>query len=171
MKRLLSMIFVLGLMLCIGSAQAGMGGNCSPEGTWYGNNDAGNEWIVTIDRSGPTSFTCVMDYGVNLPFEGVMQQTDYRGEFVKTGPHQFDWTTMAYGLPEPGGIWDPFDYLLALCPLTAEFTDCDSFEGGGVCEVYGFFAGQDPFEEGVFLLAVDELQASFKRMPMTFPVP
>ena len=171
MRRLLWTMFALVLMLSIGIAQAGQGGNCSPEGTWYGNNDHGNEWIVTIDRSGPTRFTCVMDYGVNLLGQDVLQQTDYRGDFIKTGPNQFNWTTMAYGRTVEGGVWDPFPFLLALCPLTAEFTGCDSFEGEGSCDIYGYFAGQDPFEEGVFLLNGGELKASFKRMPMTFPVP
>ena len=56
--------------LAIGATglQAGQGGNCSPEGTWYGYNTFGYLWIITITRSGPDSYTTVMDNGANLLF-------------------------------------------------------------------------------------------------------
>jgi len=170
MRRLLATIFVLGLVLCIGTAQAGQGGNCSPEGTWYGDNTFGAQWIVTITRSGPNTYTTVMDEP-GPPWEGATHDTDWRGELVKTGPHQYAWTTMAYALAEVGGPWSPFEFLLGHCPLTAEFTSCDSWEGSGICDFYGYFLGQDSFEEAIYVLSLEELQASFKRMPMTFPVP
>lgn len=167
MKRLsLAMIAVV-LVFAAAGAQAGMSGNCSPEGTWYGHNDAGDVWIVTITRSGPSSFTTVMDYGANVwdPVL-VLAGTDWRGEFVKTGPQSYDWTTMALLRGKPGA--PPF--ALGFCPLTAEFTDCDSWQGEGSCTFYAFLDHDaDPFEEGFPILFGDPLQAFFKRMPMSYP--
>ena len=61
---------------------------------------------------------------------------------------------------------------LGLCPLEAEFTGCDSFEGLGTCSFYGFFSEeQDPFEEGELLLETGPRQISLKCMPITFPTP
>ena len=174
MKKVILAAVLAALAFGAVGAHAGQGGNCSPEGTWYGYNTLGNLWIVTISRSGPQSFTTVMDNGVNLLFPGTTQSTDWRGEFVKTGPRQFDWTTMAYWRAEEGdgAPFSPFAFVLGLCPLTAEFTGCDSFQGEGVCDVYGFFTiEQDPFEEGIPLGEGTPLQGSFKRMPMTYPIP
>ena len=169
MRRLLTTIIVLGLFLCVPSADAGQGGNCSPEGTWYGYNDEGLVWIVNINRSGPRSFTTVMDSGVIPVGPPVTSSTDWRGEFVKKGARTYRWTTMAYLAAEVSST-QPFPFVLGLCPLTAEFTSCDSWEGTGSCSFYGFLDhDDDPFEEGFFLFSNPPLQASFKRMPMSFP--
>ena len=169
MKRLVAGIFVLVVALGSVGAMAGESGNCSPEGTWYGYNDQGAVWIVTITRSGPDSFTTVMDNEANLLEPVVSQVTDWRGEFVRTGPGEYDWTTMAL---MRGNELAPVPFALGLCPLTAEFTGCDSWQGGGTCEFYGFFdPGDDPFEDSFFLFEGEPLQAFFKRMPMSFPAP
>ena len=168
MKRLVSTILVLGLLLGAGSLEAGQGGKCSPEGTWYGHNDGGEAWIVTITRSGPSSFTTVMDYGANVLDSVVVASTDWRGEFVKTGPKSYDWTTMALLRGDPNAPVPPF--ALGFCPLTAEFTGCDSWQGEGTCAFYGFLAyDADPFEENFPIPFGGPLQASFKRMPMSYP--
>jgi hypothetical protein len=149
------------------SAMAGQGGHCSPEGTWYGYNDNGYVWIVTISRSGPQSFTTVMDWGANLDESPVAQSTDWRGEMVKKSRHHgYDWTTMALLRGEEGG---PIPFALGYCPLTAQFTGCDSWEGEGTCSYYAFFSPeQDPFEDGV-LVDGGPVHAFFKRMPMSYP--
>ena len=91
--------------------------------------------------------------------------TGWRGEFVKTGPKSYDWTTMALAV---GGEGFPFPFALGFCPWTAEFTGCDSWQGEGICSYYGFFSfDQDPFEEGILLFDDTPGQAFFERMPMT----
>jgi len=79
-KNVLVAAIVVGLALGTAVAQAGQGGNCSPDGTWYGYNTGGYLWIITITRSGPNSYTTVMDNGANLLFPGIAQDTDWRGE-------------------------------------------------------------------------------------------
>lgn len=178
MKRMIVVMMVAALVAGGAAVQAAQddqsgrgerGGRCSPEGTWYGYNSEGNLWIVTISRSGPKSFTTVMDNGANLLFPGAAQSTDWRGEFVRSGPWQYAWTTMAYWRAEDDSGFPPF--VLGFCPLTAEFDDCDSFQGGGICDLYGIFdVTEDPFETGLYLGSSSEpLFATFKRMPMTYP--
>lgn len=146
-----------------------MSGLHNAEGTWYAYNDEGAVWIVTVTRSGPSSFTTVMDNGVNLLDPVVAQATDWRGEFLKTEPGKYDWTTMAF---LRGNELAPVPFALGLCPLTAEFTGCDSWQGAGTCAFYGFlFPDDDPFEDGFFLFEGQPLEAIFKRMPMAFPTP
>ena len=168
MKRVLITMIVAALAFGAAVAQAGQGGNCSPEGTWYGDNNWGYIWIVTISRSGPKSFTTVMDNGANPLSEDLEQSTDWRGELVKTGPHEYDWTTMAYWRVV-AGAYGPFPLVLGLCPASAEFTSCDSWQAAGYCEIYGYFPGDDPFADGIYLGTEDGLLAQFKRMPMSFP--
>ena len=169
MKKVILAAVLAALAFGAVGAHAGQGGNCSPEGTWYGTNSDGALWIVTITRSGPNSYTTVMDDGANVFDPVVTHATDWRGEFVKTGPGAYDWTTMQL-LRTVEGFTFPFG--LGLCPLTAEFTGCDSWEGEGVCSFYGFFSQeQDPFEEGFLFLEAPPLHASFKRMPMVYPTP
>ena len=170
MKR--ACVLAIMVVLAVGAAtvQAGQSGNCSPEGTWYGYNTFGDLWIITISRSGPNSYTTVMDDGANLLFPGVAQSTDWRGEFVKTGPGAYDWTTMAYWRADDSGAFPPF--VLGLCPLTAQFDGCNSWQGQGVCDLYGFFdVSEDPFETGSYLGSSDSLVANLKRMPMNYPTP
>jgi len=169
MKRLILVAVVVGLMFGGTSVFAGQSGKCSPEGTWYGYNTIGGLWIVTISRSGPQSYTTVMDWGPNLPMSesyGAIAAADWRGEMVKTGPKEYAWTTMSYWVYGPEG-----PYSLGYCPLRAEFTSCDSWQGSGDCHWYDFgnfwddpFVGGDPIPGG-------SLEAFFQRMPMTYPVP
>jgi len=167
MQRLLCATILVALTFGAASAMAGQGGNCSPEGTWYGYNDSGHVWIVTISRSGPQSFTTVMDWGANLDQPPVAQSTDWRGEMVKTGPHSYDWTTMALLRGEEGF---PFPFALGYGPFTAEFTGCDSWEGAGIASYYGFSSNeQDPFEVGAWLQDGTPVHAFFRRMPMSYP--
>jgi hypothetical protein len=153
------------LTLGAAGAMAGQGGNCSPEGTWYGYNDQGYVWIVTISRSGPSSFTTVMDWGANLNEPWMAGSTDWRGEMVKTGPRSYEWTTMAlYSTGDP-----TLPFVLGLCPVTAEFTSCDSWEGAGTCSYYGYSSPeQDPFEVGIWV-GDGPVHAFFNRMPMSYP--
>ena len=167
MRKLSCAVILAGLILVPAAAYPGQGGNCSPEGTWYGNNTEGSLWIVTISRSGPNSYTTVMDTGANPPLEGVSLSTDWRGEMVKTGAGTYDWTTMAQ-LRTVEGF--PFPLGLGFCPLTAEITGCDSWQGEGICSFYGFFShDQDPFEEGFLFLESEPFEAFARRMPMTYP--
>jgi hypothetical protein len=170
MKKALVLSMLAALAVGVAAAQAGQGGNCSPEGTWYGYNTSGLLWIITITRSGPNSYTTVMDNGANLLLPGIAQDTDWRCEFVKTGSGQYDWTTMAYWRADDSGAFPPF--VLGLSPLTAEFDGCDSWQGEGICDLYGFFdVSEDPFETGLYLGSSSPLVAFLKRMPMTFPTP
>jgi len=89
---------------------------------------------------------------------------------VKTGPGQYDWTTMAYWRAEESSGFPPL--VLGFCPLTAEFDGCDAWYGGGVCDLYGFFeVSEDPFETGLPLGSGSPLTAFLQRMPMSYPVP
>ena len=167
MRRMLFSTLLVVLALTAASVQAGQGGQCSPEGTWYGYNSEDALWIVTITRSGPKSFTTVMDVGTYPPIPTIAASTDWRGEFVKTGPGEYDWTTMAY---YRGDETSSIPYYLGFCPLSAQLIDCDSWWGSGACQIYGFFTpDQDPFEEGFLLQTNDPLEAFFQRMPMTYP--
>jgi hypothetical protein len=168
-------VFVLSMLVALtagaAAVQAGQGGNCSPEGTWYGYNTGGDVWIVTITRSGPKSYTTVMDYGPNNVFvpPEVIGYSDWRGELVKTGPKQYDWTTMALWRGDETAM-PPF--AMGYCPWTAEFTGCDSWQGEGFCDFYGFLTPEaDPFEDGFPIFQGEPAQAFFKRMPMTYPTP
>ncbi len=166
-RRLLSLpvLAVVALSLLASPAgNAGVQGNCSPEGTWYGYNTLGDVWIVTITRSGPQSFTTVMDYGANQVLPPAVSSTDWRGEFQRTGTTSYDWTTISILRAEESF---PFEFALGICPLTAEFTSCDSWQGAGECEFRGFNHGQDPFTEGVPLpVETEPLEALFWRMPL-----
>jgi hypothetical protein len=156
-------------MLCAPSADAKKASNCSPEGTWYGYNDEGLVWIVTISKSGPKSYTTVMDNSINPIDPALTASTDWRGEFVKSGPRTYKWTTMAFWSVKTAPD-QPIPFGLGLWPLTARFTSCNSWEGTGECSFYGFFNHDaDPFKDGFLLFSNPPLQALFKRMPMTFP--
>ena len=123
-----------------------------------------------------------MDSGANLNDPPVAQSTDWRGEFValKTADEntfekdngnskQYAWTTMAL---LRGDETSQVPFALGVCPLLAEFTSCDSWQGAGVCHFYGFFEpDDDPFADGFYLFSGEPLLASFKRMPMTAPAP
>jgi len=166
MRRAICAAILAALTFGASSALAGQGGNCSPEGTWYGYNDEGFVWIVTISRSGPNSFTTVMDWGANLNEPWMAGSTDWRGELVKTGPRSYDWTTMAlYSTNEP-----TIPFVLGYGPFTAEFTGCDSFTGAGSSSFYGFLSyDQDPFEVGILVGEGEPINGYFRRMPMTYP--
>jgi len=61
---------------------------------------------------------------------------------------------------------------MGYCPWTAEFTGCDSWQGEGFCNFYGFLTPEDdPFEDGFPIFQGEPAQAFFKRMPMTYPTP
>jgi hypothetical protein len=110
-----------------------------------------------------------MDFGANPLDPALIGSTDWRGEFVKSGPRTYDWTTMAF-LSAHVTPEQPFPFAIGLCPLSAEFTSCDSWEGTGQCSFYGVFShDSDPFEDGYFLFSNPPLHAFFKRMPMTYP--
>jgi hypothetical protein len=46
-------------------------------------------------RAGPKSFTTVMDNGMNPLDLALIASTDWRGEFVKSGPKRYEWPTTA----------------------------------------------------------------------------
>ena len=165
-------IAIAGLLaLLLVSAPAAAGGRgagaepCSLRGTWYGYNNIGNVWILTISRSGPDRYSVVMDSGVNQLFPGTTASTNARGELVKTGRRSYAWTTMFYvALDE---TYEGIPYGLIYAPLEAKMTSCDTFKGKGAVELYGFFHGQDPLVEGIPFGPGETIKAFFRRMPMT----
>ena len=92
-KRWMVAVAVVAIALVGVSAfaqDAGEGGRraCSPEGTWFGSNAIGENYIFTITGVGGERYMAVAD-GLNDP-AFCAEASKWRGEMVKTGRNRYE---------------------------------------------------------------------------------
>lgn len=169
MKRLCILVAIFAvLMTAPGVLQAKGAKSCKIQGTWYGSNELGDTFVMTITRTGPKTYSAVgqgpalpvdpnVFPGVIAPFFGV------QGDLVRTGPATFDSTWIL--------IWwvDPNIYgyqLMAIVPFgKVVLSTCDSFEATFGTDLLLYDFGQDPFEDGYLLDSLEPYGAAYKRLP------
>jgi hypothetical protein len=103
---------------------------CSPEGTWYGANSSGLNFIFRIVGLGGGEYSIVAD-GFSIPeaINFCLDYTAWHGDMVRTGPRSYAFRQLEFcdpdpaTLPEPGiGLW--------FWAVEGEFTmaSCDHME-------------------------------------------
>ena len=146
-KRWMVAVAVVAIALVGVSAfaqDAGEGGRraCSPEGTWFGSNSIGENYIFTITGVGGGRFTAVADGLLDTAF--CAEATGWSGEMVKTGRNRYDIRQIllcdAYGT-----------LLLWVAEGEVVLTDCDHFDAlwdtaGAYFWGTGFTPFVDPFD-------------------------
>jgi hypothetical protein len=138
----------------------GAGNECSPNGTWFGSNGLGQDYLFTITRVGGGRYTAVSD-GLTVP-DFCSENTAFRGDLVRTGPDTFELRQIL--------ICDSYGTLL-LWASSGEvvFTDCDHFDAlfdniGAYFWAPGITPFVDPFDVPL-IPPGDPLPASYDRMP------
>jgi hypothetical protein len=141
------------------------GSPCTIEGTWYGTNEAGATYVITITRTGAQIYSAVGQSpadststpGVLADFFGT------QGDLSRTGPGVFDSTWM--------DIWqiDPSIYGFEIATIVTygqiELTSCNTWETTFTSDFLLHDFGQDAFEEGLLFFSSDPYGASYKRLP------
>jgi hypothetical protein len=103
---------------------------CNPEGTWYGANTSGLNFIFRVVGVGGGEYSIVAD-GFPIPeaINFCLDYTAWHGDMVRTGPRSYAFRQLEFcdpdpaTLPEPGvGLW--------LWAVEGEFTmtSCDLME-------------------------------------------
>lgn len=141
-------------------AGGGAGNECSPDGTWFGSNALGQNYIFTVTRVGGGRYTAVADGLTDPAF--CSENTAFRGELKRTGPNTYELRQIL--LCNSGGT-------LLLWAASGElvFTDCNHFDAlfdniGAYFWGTGFTPFDDPFHFP-FIPPGDPLPGSYDRMP------
>lgn len=135
MKRVLTATAVLAALLavlpCI--AQDANDDNpraCSPEGTWYGANSSGLNFIFRVVGLGGGKYSIVAD-GFSDPdvISYCLDYTAWHGDMVRTGPRSFAFHQLEFCDPDPDTFPDPGPGLW-FWAVQGEFamTSCDHME-------------------------------------------
>ena len=164
-KRWMVAVAVVAIALVGVSAfaqDAGEGGRraCSPEGTWFGSNAIGENYIFTITGVGGERYMAVAD-GLNDP-AFCAEASKWRGEMVKTGRNRYKLRQIL--------LCDAYETLL-LWAVEGEvvFSGCDHidvlFDSIGAY-LWGteFTPFVDPFDI-LFIPPEEPMPASYDRMP------
>ncbi len=142
------------------------GGGCSIEGTWYGANSAGLNFIFRIEKNAAGGHTVVAD-GFSDPdiVTYCLEFTAWHGELTKTGPNTFLFRQIELCDPDPA-FFGPIPGLL-LWAGEGEFTltECNRLEATiPFVGAYFWGSGKVPFIDP-FDIPFPEVTGTFERMP------
>jgi hypothetical protein len=166
MKSLKRAAVSLAMILIVIPAMAGAPGNgggnrCSPDGTWYGTNALGQNYLITVNRIGGGRYTAVAE-GLNDP-NFCDENGAFRGDLVRTGPNTYVLRQL---------LLCKLDGVLYLWASEGElvFTGCDHFDAVfDNIGVYLWAPGITPFVTPYdipFIPPGDPLTAAYDRMPL-----
>jgi hypothetical protein len=162
MKKLFFALVVLGVAMTLPTALEANGSPCSLEGTWYGSNTLGGDYVMTIARTGARSYSALLVSGSGPA----------HGEFVRKGHPFFKTTWMGYA--------DGFDFgfpegtkVMYYMHGEGHMVGCDTWTATTDWDVYLFNPGveEDPFQDGVYQYTIPGVVLTYRQMPMTFPAP
>ena len=135
MKQAWMVVVLVGLTaVALGTAPVAAD-SCDLDGLWYGFSTVGEDFPMTITKTGGGHYTAVV----------INPNTNAQGEFIfeRRGEYETKWLTYAdgepYGFP---GLW-----LAVYMTGDVEMTSCDSWSADTVWDIYLFTpgTGQDPF--------------------------
>jgi hypothetical protein len=140
---------------------------CDPEGTWFGHNSEGLEFIFTITEVSFGRYMAVAD-GVNVnPY--CESESAWRGELKRTGRNTYEYRQIQYCEPKPGSPFPPDVPIVWALKGTLEMTSCDSFyalveawDGG----IYSWLSQKTPFIDPPDIPIDHDIELWYERMPM-----
>jgi hypothetical protein len=150
-KNLLTVVAVAAIMLvvppCLAQRTEGGGAPaCSPEGTWYGSNSLGENYLFSVTPTGGGRFTAVAEGLLDRTY--CLEATGWRGELVRTGPRSY-WLRQILlcdsAIPNLPGL------LLWAAEGEVVMTSCDHFDAtldnvGAYFWGFGAVPFVDPFD-------------------------
>ena len=162
MKRVFACVAFAGFLMLVPGFLGANGSPCSLEGTWYGFNSVGGDYVMTIARTGAKSYSAWLVSGSGPA----------HGEFVRQPGGGYNTTWMGYadgpvfGYPE-GTIVMYYMY------GAGDMEGCDLWQATTDWDIYVFDAGEqeDPFIDGEYEFSFPGVELTYKRMPMEFPSP
>jgi len=162
MKKLFFALVILGVAMILPTALEANGSPCSLEGTWYGTNTLGADYIMTIARTGARSYSAVL----------VSESGPAHGEFVRKGHRFFKTTWMGYGNGPDFGYPEGTKVMYYMHG-EGRMDGCDAWTATTDWDIYLFNAGveEDPFNDGVYEFTIPGVVLTYKRMPMMFQAP
>jgi hypothetical protein len=162
MKRVFVCVAFAGVLMLVPGIVGANGSPCSLEGTWYGYNTAGGDYIITIARTGAKSYSAWLVSGSGPA----------HGELVRqpTGGFQTTWMGYADG---PAFGYPPGTKVMYYMYGEASMDGCDLWTAMTDWDIYLFNEGvqEDPFVDGVYQFSLPGIELTYKRMPMEFPAP
>ena len=138
---------------------------CSIAGTWYGYNELGEVFVITITRTAARTYSAVGQGPADpAAFPGVYESFSTQGDLTRTRAGEYDSSWMALWTLDPD-IWGDFELgnVTAAGPIT--MTSCDSWEATFTTQALGFHFGEDAFADGVVLDELGPYAASYRRIP------
>jgi hypothetical protein len=165
MKRgFLVLTFVAAALLLPGALSAN-GDPCSLEGTWYGSNTYGGDYVMTIARTGAGSYSAVLVAGGD----------GAHGEFLRQPGHggrAYDTTWLGYGDGPDYGYPEGFKLMFYMHGEASQ-SGCDLWRATTDWDIYLFNAGvqEDPFAEAEYLFTLPGIELTYRRLPLGFQPP
>ena len=163
MKRAFACVAFAGVLMLVPGILGAKGSPCSLEGTWYGFNTAGGDYVMTIVRTGAKSYSAWIVAGPGSPAHG---------EFVRQPGGGFKNTWMGYADGPVFGY--PADKkVMYYMHGEASMEGCDLWTATLDWDIYLFNPGirEDPFVDGEYQTLIPGIELTYKRMPMEYPAP
>lgn len=153
---------VLAALPCLAQGTENAGPQaCSPEGTWFGSNSLGQDYLITLTPAGGGSFLAVAE---SLPDPNFCyQSTGFRGELVRTGARSY-WLRQILlcdsAVPGLPGL------LLWAVEGEVVMTSCDHFDATlDSVGAYFWGSGAVPFVDPFDVPFPDVVTLAYDRMP------
>ena len=162
MSRLFSCVKFAAVLMLIPSTLGANGSPCSLEGTWYGFNSLGGDYVMTIARTGAKSYSAWL----------VSPSGPAHGEFVRQPGGEFKTTWMGYS-EGPNFGYPPGTMVMYYMYGDAAMDGCDLWTATTDWDVYLFNqeVQEDPFVDALYQFSLPDVELTYKRMPMEFPTP
>ena len=162
MRRLVSCVTFAAVLILVASTVGAKSSPCSLEGTWYGFNTAGGDYVMTIARTGAKSYSAWLVSGSGPA----------HGEFVRLPGGTFETTWMGYA-DGPLFGFPPGTKVMYYMYGDAAMDGCDLWTATTDWDIYLFNEGvsEDPFVDGVYQFSLPGIGLTYKRMPMEFAAP
>jgi len=134
--------------------------SCDPEGTWYGSNSLGQNYVFTVTGVGGGRYSATAEGLTDTNF--CNEATAWRGELVRTGARTYLLRQILLCDASPGfppGLWLwAFD-----CELV--MTSCDHFDAVGIGGAYAWGGGAVPFVDPPDIPFPDPIDLTYDRIP------